>query len=205
MIAWGIICISHIAIDNSNTFLALRLLLGVAEAGFTPTAYYYMSLFYPKFSLGFRMGVFSGMYAVAGAFAGLLAYGLLHTHTSRLQGWQMLFLVEGILTVFVGLLALAILPSDLSKVWFLTQNERIHAVRRIERDQRSTAELVEPRPTLAAFGTESQDLGHKIEESKITWRDIQDVLTDWKKLLIIVCNIFSVLVCLENLIHLAFC
>lgn len=194
MTAWGIICISHIAIDNSNTFLALRLLLGVAEAGFTPTAFYYMSLFYPKFSLGFRMGIFSGMYSVAGAFAGLLAYGLLHTHTSRLQGWQMLFLVEGILTVFVGLLALAILPSNLSKVWFLTQNEQIHAVRRMEHDQRSTAELVEPRPTLA----ESQDLGHQIEENKIVWRDIQDVLIDWKKLLIIVCNIFSVLVRLET-------
>lgn len=32
---------------------------------------------YPKFSLGFRMGMFSGMYSIARAFAGLIAYGLL--------------------------------------------------------------------------------------------------------------------------------
>jgi MFS family permease len=86
MIAWGSICIAHVAIRGSTTFLALRLLLGATEAGFTPTEYYYMSTFYPKFSLGFRMGLFSGMYSIAGAFAGLLAYGLLHLETSTLRG-----------------------------------------------------------------------------------------------------------------------
>ncbi|KAL3436069.1 major facilitator superfamily domain-containing protein [Aspergillus tetrazonus] len=153
MIVWGSICIAHVGVNSTPTFLALRLLLGVGESGFTPTAYYYMSLFYPKFSLGFRMGLFSGMYSVAGAFAGLLAYGLLHLESSVLHGWQTVFLFEGALTVF----------------------ERAHAMKRMERDDAQAGEAAEG-------------------ESKITVRDVLDVLKDWKKLLIVVFNILSVLV-----------
>ncbi|KAJ5875286.1 uncharacterized protein N7473_012633 [Penicillium subrubescens] len=188
MTAFGSICIAHMAVRSSSTFYALRLILGVAESGFTPTAYYYMSTFYPKFSLGFRMGMFSGMYAVAGAFAGLLAYGLLHLETSSLRGWQMLFLVEGIITVVVALVAAVIMPADISKAWFLTEVERAHALRRMERDSQTTSD------SGIRDGVDSDgDLYTAKDDQKITMRDIKDVFMDWKKLLIIVFNILSVL------------
>ncbi|KAF9884622.1 hypothetical protein FE257_001444 [Aspergillus nanangensis] len=176
MLVWGSICIAHIAVNNSRTFLALRLLLGVGESGFTPTCYYYMSLFYPKFSLGFRMGLFSGMYSVAGAFAGLLAYGLLHLDSSVLKGWQTVFLFEGTLTVFMALLALFILPTSPATAWFLTPEERQHASQRMKRDAADELEGIDQR-----------------DENRILWTDIKDVLKDWKKLCIVVCNIMSVL------------
>ncbi|KAL2847202.1 major facilitator superfamily domain-containing protein [Aspergillus pseudoustus] len=174
MLIWGSMCIAHIGVNSSPTFLALRLLLGVGESGFTPTAYYYMSLFYPKFSLGFRMGLFSGMYSVAGAFAGLLAYGLLHLDSSVLKGWQTVFLFEGALTVLVAAVGLFALPVSPGTAWFLTAEERAHASKRMQLDD-------------AHAGAESED------EAGITLRDLKDVLTDWKKLLIIVFNILSVL------------
>ncbi|RDW84106.1 uncharacterized protein DSM5745_04432 [Aspergillus mulundensis] len=174
MITWGSICVAHVGVNSTPTFLALRLLLGVGESGFTPTAYYYMSLFYPKFSLGFRMGLFSGMYSVAGAFAGLLAYGLLHLESPVLHGWQTVFLFEGALTVFIAILGLLVLPTTPGKAWFLTPEERAHAVKRMERDDARAGEAEE-------------------DESKITTRDVLDVLKDWKKLLIVVFNILSVL------------
>jgi MFS family permease len=189
MTAFGSICIAHMAVRSSSTFYALRLLLGVAESGFTPTAYYYMSTFYPKFSLGFRMGMFSGMYAVAGAFAGLLAYGLLHLETSSLRGWQMLFLVEGVITVGVAFIAAAIMPTEISKAWFLTEVERAHALRRMERDSQTTSD------SGIGEGVDSDgDLYSAKDDQKITMRDIKDVVMDWKKLLIILFNILSVLV-----------
>ncbi|KAJ5432824.1 uncharacterized protein N7458_011980 [Penicillium daleae] len=188
MIAWGSICIAHMAVRSSSTFYALRLLLGVAEAGFTPTAYYYMSTFYPKFSLGFRMGMFSGMYSVAGAFAGLLAYGLLHSETSSLRGWQMLFLVEGVMTVAVALIALAVLPTDISNAWFLTEVERGHALRRMERDLQTSSDS-----GIGEAIDSDGDLYTAKDNHKITLQDVKDVFMDWKKLLIIVFNILSVL------------
>lgn len=174
MLVWGSICIAHIGANSTPTFLALRLLLGVGEAGFTPTAYYYMSLFYPKFSLGFRMGLFSGMYSVAGAFAGLLAYGLLHLDSGILHGWQTVFLFEGALTVFVAIIGLVVLPMSPGTAWFLTSAEREHAAKRMMQDDAHAGDTSE-------------------HETHITLRDVKDVLRDWKKLLIVVFNILSVL------------
>ena len=52
--------------------IALRLLIGLFEAGFYPTAVGYLSTFYTRFDLAIRVGIFYGQYAIAGAFSGAL-------------------------------------------------------------------------------------------------------------------------------------
>ncbi|KAK0654793.1 major facilitator superfamily domain-containing protein [Cercophora newfieldiana] len=175
LLSWGILSMAHAGIKNSGTLIALRLLLGAAESGFTQTAFYYMSTMYPKFSVGFRMGMFSGMYSIAGAFAGLIAYGLLKVESSALHGWQVVFLVEGGFTVFMAVVGWFVFPADISTAWFLNERERAHAVNRMGRD--------------LADGQEEGNAGSRIAELK---RDVVDVLKDWKKLLTIVCNITAV-------------
>ncbi|KAG7292158.1 hypothetical protein NEMBOFW57_002193 [Staphylotrichum longicolle] len=177
LLFWGALCMAHAAIRSSSTLIALRLLLGAAESGFTQTSFYYMSLMYPKYSLGLRLGLFSGMYSVAGAFAGLLAYGLLHIESSRVHGWQVVFLFEGGLTVLTAVVAFLVLPADVATARFLNDKERAHAAARMERDLADAQEA-----------TESGQGGNSI-----TVRDILDVLKDWKKLLTIVFNILAVL------------
>lgn len=95
MIVWGGLCMAHAAIKSDGSLIALRLLLGAAESGFNPAAFYLLSSRYPRYIVGLRMGIYAGMYAVAGAFAGLIAYGLLHIDLSRLHGWQPVFFVRG--------------------------------------------------------------------------------------------------------------
>lgn len=175
LITWGSLCMCHAAIQGSRTLVALRLLIGAAESGFTQIAMYYMSALYPKYDVGFRFGIFTGMYSVAGAFAGVLAYGLLRIQTQTLHGWQIVFLFEGAFTVFLGIVTFFSLPKSLSTAWFLTETEREHALRRMEID-------------LAG----SQEEGD-ISNTSLTKRDFIDVAKDWKKLLIIVCNITTVL------------
>ncbi|KAK4141786.1 uncharacterized protein C8A04DRAFT_30631 [Dichotomopilus funicola] len=172
LLTWGALCMAHAAISSPATLIALRLLLGAAESGFTQTAFYYMSLVYPKFSLGLRMGLFTGMYSVAGAFAGLVAYGLLKVENERLKGWQVVFLVEGGVTVVVALVGFAVLPRGVGTAWFLSTEEREHAVGRMERDE----------------GGEREEDGNGV-----TWRDLGDVVRDWRKMLVIVFNITAVL------------
>lgn len=172
---WGGLCMCHAAIQGSGTLIALRLLIGAAEAGFTQIGMFYMSTLYPKYSVGFRVGMFTGMYSVAGAFAGVLAYGLLRAGSDSLHGWQVLFLVEGGITVFLGLISFLVLPNSLSRAWFLTSEERAHAVRRMELD--------------LAGAQEEGD----IDSTTVTRRDFVDVVKDWKKLLTVVCNITTVL------------
>lgn len=71
--------VSLTQISTSNTtdeflgqLIAIRLLIGVFEAGFYPTALFYLSTFYTRFDLAVRIGLFYGQYAVAGAFSGAI-------------------------------------------------------------------------------------------------------------------------------------
>lgn len=60
------------SLNLTGQLIALRLLIGLFEAGFYPTAVLYLSTFYTRFDLGVRIGLFYGQYAVAGAFSGAI-------------------------------------------------------------------------------------------------------------------------------------
>lgn len=172
---WGGLCMCHAAIRGSGTLIALRLLIGAAEAGFTQIGMLYMSTLYPKYDVGFRMGIVTGMYSVAGAFAGVLAYGLLKAGTNSFHGWEVLLLAERDITVFLGVISFFLLPKSLSRAWFLTPEKRAHAVRRMELDLAGAQE------------------GGDIDNESVARRDFIDVAKDWKKWLTVICSITTVL------------
>jgi MFS family permease len=180
MICWGSLCMAHAGIKGRGTLIALRLLLGAAEAGFVPTTFYYLSTIYPSYSLGFRLGLFSGMYSIAGAFAGLIAYGVFQIKSDMYKGWQILFLLEGGLTLFMAAVSMAALPRRVETAWFLTPAERLHAVHRMEVDMADDLDI--------------DAEGRVVKENKmVTKRDVLDALKDWKKLFTVVFNIFATL------------
>jgi len=71
-----------------------------------------------------------------GAVGGLLAFGLVRAHTSVLQGWQFLFLVEAIPTMIMAVMILFFLPSFPFSSPFLTFRERAIAQARLDRDHK---------------------------------------------------------------------
>jgi MFS family permease len=66
-----------VSLTSSAQLIAIRLLIGVFEAGFYPTALFYLSTFYTRFDLAVRIALFYGQYAVAGAFSGAIGMPLL--------------------------------------------------------------------------------------------------------------------------------
>lgn len=58
--------------DHTGQLIAMRLLIGAFEAGFYPTALFYLSSFYTRFDLAVRIALFYGQYAIAGAFSGAI-------------------------------------------------------------------------------------------------------------------------------------
>ena len=64
--------------DFSLILSSARFFLGVAEGGLLPGLTYYLSLWYPRQMQSKRIGVFITAAAVAGAFGGILAYGIQH-------------------------------------------------------------------------------------------------------------------------------
>ncbi|KAG2211881.1 hypothetical protein INT47_004568 [Mucor saturninus] len=82
-----------------------------------------------------RIALFWGSTVAAHAYAGILAYGILQLRGSGgLAGWQWLFLIEGIPTVVVAIIALFYLPESPSTWTMFTVEERILAVKRLEED-----------------------------------------------------------------------
>jgi MFS family permease len=84
-----------------------------------------MSTIYPKYSLGLRLGLFAGMYSIAGAFAGLIAYGIFQIKTASLHNWQLLFIIEGGLSIVMAAVTVLILPARLESAW-CTWRESTH-------------------------------------------------------------------------------
>ncbi|KAF8056438.1 ttuB [Scenedesmus sp. PABB004] len=122
---WGVVATCFAAIRNVHTFLALRFLLGLFEAGALPGMWAYLSHFYSKPRLTLPLGYLMGALIVSQAIGAPLAAGLMALDgRGGLQGWQWLFVVEGVMAVIVAVCILAFLPRDIDAVKGLTPDER---------------------------------------------------------------------------------
>lgn len=83
----------QVFIRNRGAFLAVRVLLGFAEAGYIPGAVYILSSWYTKRELAKRVAIFFfGMFG-GNALSPILASGILLLDGERgIRGWQWLFL-----------------------------------------------------------------------------------------------------------------
>lgn len=134
MLGWGAMALTQCAAKNFGGLLALRLILAVFEAGFFAGTVFYLSLFYARGELGFRIAVFFGSALLASAFSGLISYGVFQVHSSNVQGWQLLFIIEGSLTCIVAIVGFFWLPGTPESAWFLNDSEKLAARMRMLRD-----------------------------------------------------------------------
>ena len=89
-------------------------------------------MFYTREEYGVRTSWWYMFSAVAGAFGGLIAFGVQHIHSST-ANWRLLFIIEGIPTIMLGVLALFILPDRIEETKVLTEREREIALERVNR------------------------------------------------------------------------
>ncbi|KAK1957399.1 major facilitator superfamily transporter [Colletotrichum sublineola] len=134
MVGWGAMALLQAACKNFGGMLAIRLILGAFEAGFFAGAVFYLTLFYTRGELGFRIALFFGSALLASAFSGLISFGVFRIQHPYVHGWMYLFLIEGALTVIFGVVAFWWLPANPQSAWFLTQAEREVASLRSLRD-----------------------------------------------------------------------
>ncbi|GAA5821794.1 hypothetical protein JCM10212_005332 [Sporobolomyces blumeae] len=140
-IVWGIVMTLMGVVTSFGGLLAARLALGIAEAGLFPGVILYLSLWYPRHRSQSRVGFFFGSATIAGAFSGLLAYGIGHMDgVGGKGGWAWIFILEGLMTVLAGVLAVfAIADYPITSKW-LTPEEREWVAWRLATDGTSHGE-----------------------------------------------------------------
>lgn len=155
MVVWSIVGSAQYYLKGRNSFLITRALLGMLQGGFIPEVILYLSYFYKHHELSIRLGFFWTASAMADVMGGFLAFGLLHLRgVEGKAGWRWLFLIEGLITLVVGLLAFFLMPSSPTSTsgflrgeagWFTQREEKI-MVNRIIREDPSKSSMHNRQP-----------------------------------------------------------
>ncbi|KAJ5156602.1 hypothetical protein N7492_009405 [Penicillium capsulatum] len=165
IVCWGIIMTLTGVVKSFGGLLAVRILLGVFEAGFFPGAVYLCSFWYMPRDLATRIAVFYCASALSGAFSGLLAAGIAKMDgIGGYEGWRWIFFLEGLATVVLGALCFFLLIDSprFSGKWLNQDEIRYLELQHFIKD-----------------GGEFND-----ERKKTSWKDISAVLLNWRMYLL---------------------
>ncbi|KAK3360567.1 major facilitator superfamily domain-containing protein [Lasiosphaeria hispida] len=149
IVLWSIVATAQCALTGRVSFLCTRALLGVLEGGFIPDIVLWLSYFYTARELPIRLSYFWTSLSVTGIITSLLAFALLHLRgVNGWAGWRWLFLVEGLITLLVGIASFFFMPASAvqTKSWFrpagwFTDREVGIVVNRILRDDPSKGDM----------------------------------------------------------------
>ncbi|EPS29526.1 hypothetical protein PDE_04476 [Penicillium oxalicum 114-2] len=141
MLAWGVCMTCMGLVKNYSGLMAVRWFLGLSEAGLFPGVGYFLSCWYRRSEFGVRMAIFFSAAALAGSFGGLLAAAIAKMDgIGNKPGWAWIFILEGLLTIVVGVVSFWFVYDFPDEATFLSPEDRIRVLRRLAADQQSSAE-----------------------------------------------------------------
>ncbi|RXW17305.1 hypothetical protein EST38_g8547 [Candolleomyces aberdarensis] len=149
MCGWSIVTAGQFWLTGRTSFLLCRAFLGFLQGGFIPDLILYLSYFYTKNELPIRLSLFWMSMNVCSILASFLAFGVLRMRgILGKAGWRWLFLVEGLLTLCIGIATFFKMPPGptQTKTWYrpkgwFTDREEVIAVSRILRDDPSKGDM----------------------------------------------------------------
>jgi len=139
MITWGLISAAMAFVTDVRSFLALRLLLGIAEAGFLPGMLLYLTYWFPARHRARYVALFMAAVPLASAIGAPIS-GLLVDMPAwlGLKGWQWLFIVEGLPSCLLGVVVWFALPDGPARARWLSEQERAMVQKDLAEDRRQS-------------------------------------------------------------------
>lgn len=161
LLCFGGVSIGQGFVKNYHQLIVTRVLLGLLETAMFPSCFYLLGCWYTRSEAQKRYSFFFSSTSLAGAFGGLIAYGV-HSFDGKfgIEGWRWLFIVEGSITGFCGILLFFLIADFPEQARFLNDNEREFITKKL-----------------------AQDMGESNFEDKISLMDILKVLGDWRVLI----------------------
>ncbi|GAA6041223.1 hypothetical protein JCM8097_008351 [Rhodosporidiobolus ruineniae] len=153
---WAIATSCQAATTNPAGLYVCRLFIGVGEALFGQAMALFFTFWYRKNEIAKRIGLFISAGSLAGAFSGLIAYGVARIPNPKIDAWRVLFLVEGLPSVLLAIIVFLFLPSRPDRSRYLNEEQRTIACTRLNAE--SNGEVKEG----------------------IDWKAVKYTLCDWK-------------------------
>jgi MFS family permease len=142
--AFGAVSIATAFVNTKAQACAVRFLLGIFEAGVMPACSYYLSRWYRRSELTFRLGLWMTMAPLSGAIGGLLASGILKLpHLGSLHGWRMIFVIEGVVTIGLSLIAFVTLTDRPGTARWLSEDQKELAINRVKSERLAQTVLLD--------------------------------------------------------------
>lgn len=124
-ISWGLVASAMALVSGETSFLVVRFLLGLAEAGLFPGMLLYLTYWFPS---AYRARVNAALVLAIPASSAIgapLASSLLELHGLwGLAGWRWMFILEGLPTVILGFVVLRRLTDRPSNATWLNPRQR---------------------------------------------------------------------------------
>ncbi|KAH8894645.1 MFS general substrate transporter [Thozetella sp. PMI_491] len=150
MTGWSIVAGSQAFLKSKVGFYAIKALLGLLMGGFIPDIVLWLTYFYKSNELPNRLAWFWTALSTVNIVGSLLAAGVLQMRgVNGWSGWQWLFLLEGIITLIIGIFSWGLMPPGPCQTrnwfrgkdgWFSEREEKI-MVNRLLRDDPSKGDM----------------------------------------------------------------
>ncbi|KAL2285976.1 hypothetical protein FJTKL_07230 [Diaporthe vaccinii] len=136
ILLWALFLGLQCACTNFGGLFILRFLLGASEGCMTNGVMVATSMFYNRTEIGQRIGWTIQCNGFATMISGFLAYGVAHSSPTRKPAqWQLLLIIYASLSLVIGLLFWFFFPNSPMEARFLTTDEKVKVVQRIQSNQ----------------------------------------------------------------------
>ncbi|KAF4122714.1 transporter [Geosmithia morbida] len=158
VLGWSIVTIGTAFVKNFRDLIAVRLLLGLCEAGFFPCLSLYITMVYKREEQGLRLAYLFSCVSAAGMFGGLIATGIAEIGNRHgINSWSWLYIIEGIISISTVFWAWFGLPADPARAkWLRPDEQEVMKVREIQR-----------REYLGSFVFEWAEVGRAVRDPKV--------------------------------------
>ena len=142
MLSWGLVSGAFALISGPISFLVLRFLLGVAEAGFFPGVILYVTYWFPAEYRAKIVGIFMVAIPVAGLIGSPISGAILGMDgLLGLGGWQWIFILEAVPTIAMGIMAFVYLSDRPETSAWLTPEQKAWLAAKLKGERRRAARV----------------------------------------------------------------
>ena len=126
MVLWGLTSASMLFVQGEWSFYVLRFMLGVFEAGFAPGMIFYLTYWYSQSRMAGVMAVVMLAGPIGGIVGGPVSAWIMTAFSGAhgLDGWQWMFLLEGLPCVLIGIVAYRYLDDKPAQAKWLSAEEK---------------------------------------------------------------------------------